>query len=83
MATSPRSRDATLPGILFRDRHLAVIDKPHSVSLLADRSGAPCLWDALPDRLGTKPYLIHRLDKGTSGVLLVALDQPTQRRITR
>jgi tRNA pseudouridine32 synthase/23S rRNA pseudouridine746 synthase/23S rRNA pseudouridine1911/1915/1917 synthase len=53
------------------------------VALLADRTGAACLWDALPDRLGTRPYLVHRLDKGTSGVLLVALDRPTQRRLTR
>ncbi len=69
--------------ILFRDEHLAVLAKPPGVSLLADRSGADCLWDDLPERLGAKPYLVHRLDKGTSGVLLVALDQPTQRRLTR
>lgn len=70
-------------GILARDEHLAVLDKPAGVSLLADRSGAGCLWDTLPDRLGTKPYLVHRLDKGTSGVLLVALDPSTQRQLTR
>lgn len=69
--------------VLHRDDSLAVLDKPANVSLLADRAGAPCLWDHLPELLGTKPYLVHRLDKGTSGVLLVALDPDTQRRLTR
>lgn len=69
--------------ILHRDVDLAVLNKPADVSLLADRSGAPCLWDALPDLLGQKPYLVHRLDKPTSGVLAVALNLDTQKRLTR
>ncbi|MDZ7670446.1 MAG: RluA family pseudouridine synthase [Gammaproteobacteria bacterium] len=72
-----------MPEILYRDEHLAVLNKPADVSLLADRSGAPCLWDSLGDELGCKPYLVHRLDKGTSGVLLVALQPQTQRSLTR
>lgn len=51
--------------------------------MLADRSGAPCLWDVLPDLLGRKPYLVHRLDKPTSGALAIALDQPTQTQLTK
>jgi len=69
--------------VLYRDRELAVVNKPADVSLLADRSGAPCLWDSLGDELGSKPYLVHRLDKGTSGVLLVALQPQTRRALTR
>lgn len=69
--------------IIQRNRDLVAIDKPADVSLLADRSGAPCLWDRLAGELGSKPYLVHRLDKGTSGVLLVALNPDTQRRLTR
>jgi tRNA pseudouridine32 synthase / 23S rRNA pseudouridine746 synthase len=72
-----------VPEILYRDSRLAVLNKPPDVSLLADRSGARSLWETLPDLLGTKPYLVHRLDKGTSGVLLVALDADTQRTLTR
>lgn len=71
------------PGILYRDAHLAVIDKPANVPLLADRSGAANLWDALPDILGARAYLVHRLDKGTSGALLVALTPAMQRSLTR
>jgi len=69
--------------ILHRQAGLAVVNKPAGISLLADRSGAPCLWDALPDALGERPLLVHRLDKGTSGVLLVALSVPFQQRLTR
>ncbi len=72
-----------MPELLYRDQRLAVFDKPANVSLLADRSGAPCLWEMLPGLLGTKPYLVHRLDKGTSGVLLIALDADMQRTLTR
>ena len=69
--------------ILHRDADLAVINKPPDVSLLADRSGADCLWDALPSVLGCKPYLVHRLDKPTSGVLLIALTLAAQQTLTR
>lgn len=36
----------------------------------------------LPSLIGGKPYQVHRLDKGTSGVLLVARDAATQKRLT-
>jgi tRNA pseudouridine32 synthase/23S rRNA pseudouridine746 synthase len=69
--------------ILYRDSRLVVLDKPAGLSVLADRSGASCLWNSLPALIGGKPYLVHRLDKGTSGVLLVACDQQTQSTLTR
>ncbi|MGD8417672.1 MAG: RNA pseudouridine synthase [Pseudomonadales bacterium] len=69
--------------MLHRSDDLVVVNKPADVSLLADRSGAACLWDALPELLGARPYLVHRLDKPTSGVLAVALNPESQRRLTR
>jgi tRNA pseudouridine32 synthase/23S rRNA pseudouridine746 synthase len=70
--------------VLYRSDDLLVVNKPSNVSLLADRSGAACYWDQLTQELGAdKPYLVHRLDKGTSGVLLVALNGETQRTLTR
>lgn len=67
---------------IYLDDDLAVVNKPSGVALLADRSGAPCLWDSLREELG-KPLLVHRLDKGTSGVLAVARNRATQSRLTR
>ena len=72
-----------MPEILYRDDDIAVLNKPSDVSLLADRSGAENLWQALPAMLGTRPYLVHRLDKPTSGVLVVALTRDAQRTLTR
>lgn len=61
-----------------------VINKPPNVSLLSDRTGAPNLWDEIKNSAEiSKPYLVHRLDKGTSGVLLIALNQRTQTSLTR
>jgi len=70
--------------VLYRGTDLLVVNKPANVSLLADRSGEACYWDQLRAELDTgKPYLVHRLDKGTSGVLLVALNPQAQRVLTR
>jgi tRNA pseudouridine32 synthase/23S rRNA pseudouridine746 synthase/23S rRNA pseudouridine1911/1915/1917 synthase len=71
------------PRILFQDERIAVVDKPAGVSVLGDRSGAPDLWQALPDLLGAQPLLVHRLDKPTSGVMVFALDRDAQRALTR
>jgi tRNA pseudouridine65 synthase len=64
--------------ILFRDERLVAINKPNG--LLVHRS--PIAVDAdvfaiqlLRNRLGQKVYLVHRLDRKTSGVLLFALDE--------
>jgi tRNA pseudouridine32 synthase/23S rRNA pseudouridine746 synthase/23S rRNA pseudouridine1911/1915/1917 synthase len=67
--------------LLYEDPSVWIYNKPAGVSLLRDRSGADDVWTEL--KSGPKPYLVHRLDKGTSGVLLVAKDQSTQSRLTR
>lgn len=67
--------------LLYEDPSVWIYNKPAGISLLRDRSGEDDIWTQL--QTGPKPYLVHRLDKGTSGVLLVAKDQATQRRLTR
>jgi tRNA pseudouridine32 synthase/23S rRNA pseudouridine746 synthase/23S rRNA pseudouridine1911/1915/1917 synthase len=72
--------------VLYRSSDLLAIDKPSGVSLLADRSGAPCIWDALREELaleGREPFSVHRIDKGTSGVLLVALTRERQSQLSQ
>ncbi len=63
--------------ILHRDDRLVVIDKPsgwlvHRSNL--DRHETRILVQALRDQIGRHVYPVHRLDKGTSGVMLFALD---------
>ncbi len=65
--------------IIHDGNDFVVLNKPSGLSLLKDRSGAPCLWDALPELIAGKPYQVHRLDKGTSGVMLVARTAAAQK----
>jgi tRNA pseudouridine65 synthase len=74
----------TLLEIVYQDDFLVAINKPHG--LLVHRS--PIAADAsefaiqlLRDQLGRKVYPTHRLDRKTSGVLLFALDETTNRAI--
>ncbi len=71
----------TLP-ILFRDDHLAVIDKPsgllvHRTDL--DRHETRFAVQILRDQLGRHVHTVHRIDRGTSGVLLFGLDAASAR----
>ena len=68
--------------VIYENEDLFVINKPTNISLLKDRSREIDLWQHLKERLA-KPYLVHRLDKGTSGVLLIAKTQRNQKRLTR
>ena len=77
----PASPTAPLRPI-FSSKDLLVLDKPSGVSVLADRTGAPCLWDEVKAHY-PNARLVHRLDKGTSGVFLVALSAPCQRRLAQ
>lgn len=68
--------------VLYRDDRLVVIDKPsgwlvHRSNL--DRHETRILVQALRDQLGRHVHPVHRLDKGTSGVLVFALDPDAAR----
>ncbi len=68
--------------ILWQDAHLVAIHKP--AGWLVHRTGLDAhetriVQPRLRDQLGQWVYPIHRLDKGTSGVLLLALDPDTAR----
>ena len=61
---------------IYRDEHLVAIDKP--AGLLVHRTQLAAHEDAaalqlLRDQLGRPVWPVHRLDRGTSGVLLFAL----------
>lgn len=60
---------------LFEDKHVLVLNKPYGLAVQGG-SGTKRHVDgmlaALTDRKGNRPLLVHRLDRDTSGVLLVA-----------
>ena len=64
--------------ILYRDAAIAVVDKPAGLmvhdSALA-RGETDFAADRLRESLGCKIHLIHRLDRATSGCLLIAFER--------
>ncbi len=75
-----------IPGVRWRwvDEALWVLDKSAGVSVLADRTGAPSLHEALKawqdgEARRPRPRIVHRIDKDTSGLLLVALNAEMER----
>ena len=68
--------------VLHQDRHLVAIHKPagllvHRTDL--DRHETRFAVQMLREQLGVRVWPVHRLDRGTSGVLLFALDTDTAR----
>jgi tRNA pseudouridine65 synthase len=70
--------------ILYRDDDLVAVDKPSG--LLVHRSSIDAhesrfLLQALRDQIGVPVSPVHRLDKGTSGVVVFALHADAARRL--
>lgn len=68
--------------VVYQDPYLVAIDKPPG--LLVHRTGLDAgetrfAMQLLRDQLGRHVWPVHRLDKGTSGLLLFALDAHTAR----
>jgi tRNA pseudouridine65 synthase len=62
--------------ILYRDEHIVVIDKPPGLLVHRseiDRHETRFAIQILRDQIGRRVWAAHRLDRGTSGVLLFGL----------
>jgi 23S rRNA pseudouridine1911/1915/1917 synthase len=71
--------------ILFQNDQILLINKPTGTSVTADRSGKADILQLLNKQL-TPPEplrLVHRLDKETSGVLLIAKNKEAQSRYSK
>ncbi len=66
--------------ILYENEYLVVIDKPAGLPVLPDgwEKDAPYLVKSLEEKYG-KIFIVHRLDKITSGVMVFARDAETHR----
>jgi 23S rRNA pseudouridine955/2504/2580 synthase len=75
VAANDADRHAIEDMVLFEDKHLMVLNKPFGLAVQGG-SGTTRHIDgmlaALADAKGERPLLVHRLDRDTSGVLLVA-----------
>ena len=66
--------------IIYEDEYLLVLDKPAGFPILPDgwEKDAPYLVKTLEEEYG-KIWIVHRLDKITSGVMVFARDAETHR----
>src|SRR5262245_31747326 len=63
------------PDILYEDDRLVAAAKPAGLASIRERTpSGESLHEALSRRLGRKLFVVHRLDRGTSGVILFAKD---------
>jgi 23S rRNA pseudouridine955/2504/2580 synthase len=64
--------------VIFQDRHVLVLDKPAGVAV---HGGSGMSYGVIEALRASRPRetleLVHRLDRDTSGCLLVARDRPT------
>lgn len=61
--------------VIFDDGDVIALNKPHGLAVQGGtntRRHVDGMLDALVDKQGIRPRLVHRLDKDTSGVLLLA-----------
>jgi tRNA pseudouridine32 synthase/23S rRNA pseudouridine746 synthase len=73
-----------LPPIIFKDRHLVLFDKPSG--LLSVPGIGPEKADCMASRAAeavSGARIVHRLDRDTSGVILMARDADTHRELSR
>ena len=87
VADPPAHEGADVPpaafSVAYEDEHLLVVDKPAGVVVhpgVGNRYGT--LVQALGDRVAggddpVRPGVVHRLDRDTSGLLVLARDEPT------
>ncbi|XP_015284888.1 PREDICTED: RNA pseudouridylate synthase domain-containing protein 4 [Gekko japonicus] len=75
-------------GILYQNKEIVVINKPYGLPVHGGPGVKSCITDVLPilakmlDGMKAEPlHLCHRLDKETTGVMVLARDQETAHRI--
>ena len=72
--------------VLYQDQYLIAIDKPAGLLVHrsnVDRHETRFAVQLLRDQIGQRVQPVHRLDKGTSGVLLFTLDEASTRELSR
>lgn len=65
--------DASLVDVLYEDEHLIVVNKPYGIKTHPNQPDEDdTMFNHLAAYLNARPYVVHRLDKETSGALLFA-----------
>ncbi|HXG53814.1 MAG TPA: RluA family pseudouridine synthase, partial [Vicinamibacterales bacterium] len=88
---SARRRPRTGPSgdldVVFEDDLLLVVNKPAGILSvpLERKADAPSVYEQIEDRFRShgkrRPFVVHRIDQDTSGLVVFAKDPDTQRRL--
>lgn len=69
--------------IVHLDAHLVVVDKPSGMPSVRGASAEEgSLHDLVSRHLGARTWIVHRLDRGTSGLICYALDREAHRELS-
>jgi 23S rRNA pseudouridine1911/1915/1917 synthase len=83
MPIEPAALRISSPSILFEDQHLVVLSKPAGLLSQGEKTGDENLVDWLRGHFGRNYVgLIHRLDRNTSGIMVVAKRSKAAQRLT-
>jgi 23S rRNA pseudouridine955/2504/2580 synthase len=75
LGVSKGDRDLIERNILYEDDHVLVLNKPFGIAVqggTGTKRHIDGILAGMADRFGDRPRLVHRLDRDTTGVLLVA-----------
>lgn len=70
--------------ILYQDEDIVVVNKPAGIPVIPDRfnTEAPSVNKVLEVQLGQKVWVVHRLDRDTSGVLCFAKNETAHKNLS-
>jgi 23S rRNA pseudouridine955/2504/2580 synthase len=86
LGLSKADRDFIERMILLEDDHVLVLNKPYGIAVqggTGTKRHIDGLLAGMADRFGDRPRLVHRLDRDTTGVLLVAKHRDAAARLGR
>lgn len=72
--------------IIYEDKSILVVNKPAKMLTISDGTNAPTIYEEARDYVkkqhkSNKIFIVHRLDKDTSGVLLFAKTEEVKRNL--
>lgn len=71
--------------VLYRAAGVVAVAKPAGVLVIPGRTSgrAPSLREELEDTLKSRVWVVHRIDRDTSGIVLFALNEDTHRELSK
>ena len=70
--------------IIYQDENIAVVNKPAGIIVIPDQHTPEknTLVGKLKEQLGQKPWVVHRIDRDTTGVLIFAKNAESHRALS-